>query len=187
MNPVRGVPGLRGQPGAPALVGSAHAWLSPDEGYRYALTRVWDDQAPVACFVLCNPSTADAFTEDPTLRRCLGYARRLGAGGLLLLNAFALRATDPRALYRHPDPVGPLNDAVLAQALTSTPNLGPVIAGWGGHGKHLGRGDQVADLARTVGRPLFCLGRTKGGHPRHPLYLRADAPLLPYARSTGVR
>lgn len=164
----------------PALGEDATALFSPDRTYRYALTRRWDDR-PMAAFIMLNPSTADAFVEDATVRRCITRARRLGAGGLLVLNLFGLRSTNPDRLYTHPDPVGPDNDWTILGLLSDDQDpVGPVICAWGAHGAHLGRAARVLGLiAPYVAQPL-CLGLTRGGQPRHPLYLRSDVRPIAY-------
>jgi hypothetical protein len=124
-----------------------------------------------------NPSTADESLDDPTIRRCLSFARREICGGLVMLNLFAIRATDPKVMLRHSSPVGPQNDAVIQEYATSG---GIFVAAWGAHGPHLNRAMEVRTLLRSAGVPLYCLGRTKSGSPRHPLYLKADAPLSVY-------
>ena len=139
--------------------------------YRYTLERHWGAAKP-AVFVMLNPSTADAFTEDPTIRRCISFAKREGCGGLIVVNLFALRATDPKALYSHPDPVGPLNDGIVYEA---TRQGSPLIAAWGAHGVLHGRAEAVARLLEF--NDVMCLGATKDGHPRHPLYVPGDAAL----------
>lgn len=159
----------------------ASATFSPDRSYRYALTRRWDPTKPLAVWVMCNPSTADAFDVDPTIRRVISFSRAWQAGGLLVVNLFALRSTDPKVLYSHADPVGADNDAVIAWWLSiDAEPVGPVIAAWGVHGQHQGRAAQVASLleARKV-RPL-CLGVTKDGHPKHPLYVPNGTPTVDY-------
>lgn len=82
------------------------AVLSPCGRYRYELTRRWAP-GPLVGWVMLNPSRADAHTDDPTVRRCVGFAHRWGYGGLIIRNLYALRATDPAALADHLDPVGP--------------------------------------------------------------------------------
>lgn len=164
----------------------ATAAFSPCRAYRYALTRVWDPERPLAVFVMLNPSTADAFTVDPTIRRCLGFARSWAAGGLLVLNLFALRSTDPTALYAHPDPVGPDNDLVIAEWFSTAAALdGPVICAWGVHGALAGRAQRVGQLLRAQGVRALCLGTTKGGHPRHPLYVPAAVTAVEYRGAEG--
>lgn len=147
--------------------------------HRYLLTHRWGPATdPLAVFILLNPSTATATVDDPTVRRCRGFARREQCGALMILNLFALRATDPQALTRHPDPVGEHNDRFLT-ACTAAAD-GPVIAGWGTHGHLHHRATTVAVQLRQAGVALLCLGRTTSGQPRHPLYLPRTAPLQPW-------
>jgi hypothetical protein len=110
------------------------------------------------------PSTADATADDPTIRRCIGYARRWGYGMLLVGNLFALRSTDPRQLYDHPEPVGPDNDASLHEIVS---NAERTIAAWGTHGTLHGRGYEVTEQLDVT---LYALDTTQDGHPNHPLY-----------------
>lgn len=163
-----------------ALDESATAVWSPDRVYRYGLTRCWDDQRPMACFVMLNPSTADAFRLDPTVRRCVGFARAWDAGGLLVLNLFGLRSTSPRALYSHDDPVGPDNDTIITQCLDGWWGaLWPVVAAWGFHGRLFGRDTEVLGLIRGRHTPM-ALGLTVDGTPRHPLYVNGSTTPTPY-------
>lgn len=160
--------------------GTAAAVFDPAREYRYLLTRIWDPTRPPAVFVMLNPSTADAMDDDPTIRRLAGpngFARRMGAGGLVVVNLFALRSTDPRALRHHPDPVGPLNDAFIRQATT---NASAVVVAWGAAGVEHERGPRVTDALAGRGVALQCLGTTSTGQPRHPLYLPKDAVLETY-------
>jgi hypothetical protein len=157
----------------------ATAVFSGRRTHRYALTRWWDADRPAAVFVMLNPSTADAFTVDPTVRRCIGFAQRWGAGGLVVLNAFALRSTNPKALYTHPDPVGRLNDAVIADYVRRYAGVRVVVA-WGQHGTHLDRAGRVVRVLSSVGAQPVCLGVTKSGQPRHPLYAPGDAEPNPW-------
>ncbi len=143
------------------------------EAYRYLLSRVWDAQGKRALFVMLNPSTATEVQNDPTIERCERRARRLGFGAMQIANIFAFRATDPKVMRAAADPVGPENDAVLHDALaTARPDL--VLCAWGAHGAHLGRGAAVAQMLRLSGVPLWHLGLTAAGHPRHPLYIGYD-------------
>lgn len=144
--------------------------------YRYTLIRTWDAAGPRIAFCLLNPSTANARRDDPTIRRCLGFARAWGYGSLEVVNCFALRATDPRELARAADPIGPANDAAIRRAAR---RAAMTVAGWGAHGALLGRGQRVRGLLGRAGTPVVCLGTTAAGHPRHPLYLPADAHLTP--------
>ncbi|MEO1129171.1 MAG: DUF1643 domain-containing protein [Planctomycetota bacterium] len=144
--------------------------------YRYSLLRVWNDDAPRCCFVALNPSTADAQSNDPTVRRCIGYAQDWGYGSLEVVNIFSLRSTDPAVLRTHPDPVGPGNDRAIRRAAS---RAALVVAAWGSHGTIGDRDARVLRLLRAVCTPM-ALALTAAGQPRHPLYLRADlrpAPL----------
>jgi len=144
------------------------ALYSDCERYRYALTRVWDASGPRLLFIMLNPSKATERQNDPTVERCERRARVLGYGALRVMNIFAWRETDPKQLRRAADPVGQKNDALLLEGLSWADR---VIAGWGVHGDHLGRGPEVEALLRGAGGDLFCLGLSKAGHPRHPLYI----------------
>jgi hypothetical protein len=146
--------------------------------YRYRLTRVWDATLRPACFVMLNPSTADALQDDPTIRRCVGFARAWGCGGIVVVNLFAWRATDPRELWMAADAEGPDNDRHITEAVIE---CHPVIAAWGVGGRMGFRDQDVLRLIQSAGRPWpLCLGRTKGGHPRHPLYVPADTMPVPF-------
>lgn len=137
---------------------------------RYSLTGGDVAATPerAVLFVMLNPSTADELEPDPTVRRCMGFARSWGATDLLVANLFALRSTDPAALKSHPNPIGPLNDAVFSDL----PRSCTIIAAWGAHPMAKDRAKRVVEL---IGRPLFALGVTKDGHPRHPLYMPAKS------------
>lgn len=144
----------------------AGATFSDDRTYRYRLWRIWSEIEPAVAFCMLNPSTADETKEDPTIRRCIGFAKSWGYGGVVIVNLFALRSTDPKALYSHPDPVGPDNDGHISSVRETVPEM---IAAWGAHGKFMGRGGAVF---RTV--PMKTLAWTSDGQPRHPLYLKGN-------------
>lgn len=147
------------------------AVYSPCESYRYALTRVWDGAGKRALFVMLNPSTATEYQNDPTVERCEKRARALGFGSFHVANIFAWRATDPKNMRAQADPVGPDNDAAI---LAATAQAQQIICAWGSHGAHLDRGAAVERLLRGTGQPLFHLGLTQGGMPKHPLYIGYD-------------
>jgi len=163
--------------------GTDTASFSSDRVYRYVLTRTWGEAPPVV-WVMLNPSTADCFTDDPTIRRVRNFTHRLApeAGGLAVVNLYGLRATDPNELWRHPDPVGPSGDYYLG---SRTIGAELVIAAWGTHGARNGRGAQVTAALTDAGVKLMCLGTTVDGHPRHPLYLHGDTELEPYLGGGG--
>ncbi len=145
--------------------------------YRYLLTRVWDAGGRRVLFVMLNPSTATEVQNDPTVERCERRARALGFGALRVTNIFAWRDTDPREMRAAADPVGPVNDAAIRD---SAGWADMIIAAWGTHGSHLGRGAQVEGLLRATGRPLHVLGVTQAGHPQHPLYIGYDRQPVPW-------
>lgn len=160
----------------------ADAHLSECGKYRYWLSRAWDDKLPVVCWVMLNPSTADAKDDDPTIRRCVNFARSWNAGGIYVVNLFAFRSPDPAALGGAKDPVGPMNDYFVHQCAAGG-RFGKkrlaVVAAWGAHGNFRDRDQAVLALLRDSGVTPQCLGLTKSGQPRHPLYVGAEQPLLP--------
>lgn len=135
--------------------------------FRYELRRVWDKNKPLVLFVGLNPSTADGQEDDNTSKKCIAYAKSWGYGGLVMANLFALRSTDPAALWTADDPVGPKNDAWLKKLIGSASK---VVCAWGSAGVYRNRDAAVLKL---VPKP-YCLVRLKSGHPGHPLYKRAD-------------
>ncbi len=145
----------------------SEAVYSPCESYRYLLTRVWAP-GPRALFVMLNPSTATEVQNDPTVERCERRARVLGFGAFRVTNIFAFRATDPKVMRAASDPVGPGNDSAIGESLAWADK---VICAWGNHGLHLARGKQVEAMLRQSPLPLFHLGLTGQGQPRHPLYV----------------
>ncbi len=144
------------------------AVYSDCERYRYALTRIWDEVGSRVLFVMLNPSTATEIRNDPTVERCERRARALGFGAFRVCNIFAWRATDPREMRAADDPVGPENDAAILEGADWADRI---ICAWGTHGAHLDRGPAVERLLRGTGRPLYHLGLTRAGHPKHPLYI----------------
>lgn len=142
--------------------------------YRYWLERKLSSPIKNTCvFIMLNPSTADAELDDPTIQRCKGFADRFQCGSLIVVNLFAYRATKPVAMYAATDPVGPENDKFIAKALALP---GIKLVGWGSH-KTFDRAAKVKELAAWHRVELCCLGKTKNGSPRHPLFVEAIAPL----------
>jgi hypothetical protein len=139
--------------------------------YRYELRRCWGSALPnhQVGFVMLNPSTADADQDDPTIRRCVAFAKAWGYGGIVVRNLYALRATDPAELWTHPDPIGSHNHTFLANCLTDA----LTVCAWGAHGARNNRARDFSSWFREFGRPLYHLGLTAAGQPRHPLYLKA--------------
>lgn len=139
---------------------------------------------PKRCvFVMLNPSTADGNEDDPTIRRCVNFAKQWGFDRLEVVNLFAYRATDPKqmlAVSPDIDPVGFENQAAVREALD---HAGLIVCAWGAHGGHLGQDETMLgwiEADNWCDAPVVALGLTKDGHPRHPLYLRADAPRAPF-------
>jgi hypothetical protein len=151
--------------------GLATATFEVSRRYRFRLSRIWDPDGPRVCFVMLNPSTADALALDPTVRRCAGFARDWGAGSFEVTNVFALRSTDPAGLKDVGDPVGRDNDeAIVAAALAAD----QVVCAWGTQASHLGRHREVLGVLLDAGVAPFALRLTKSGFPGHPLYLPRD-------------
>lgn len=159
---------------------TSSAILSDCKSYRYRLERRWDMERPRVAFVMLNPSTADANLDDPTIRRCIGFAKAWGFGGLIVGNLFALRSTDPKALYSHSEPIGPDNDRHL---LTIADDVDQIICAWGTNGALHGRGKAVVRMLR--GRNMLALKVTSDGSPGHPLYLPAAAQRQTYHVGEG--
>ncbi len=129
------------------------AELSPCQKYRYALWRRWSatPETNLLVFIGLNPSTADAINDDPTIRRCIGFAKSFGFGGVMMLNAYAFRATKPALMKKAADPNGPLNDETLRQYGNAA---AMVIAAWGNHCPH----DRQESVIKLIGRDIHCLG-----------------------------
>lgn len=145
--------------------------ISPSGAWRFSLTRVWDEARPHCCFIMLNPSTADDTVDDPTVRRCISYADKWGYGGLVVVNLFAFRATDPKEMKASRAPIGPHNDIVI---LEQARNADIVVCAWGAHGEFLDRGAHVKHMLDDAGVWLYYLKLNKNGQPAHPLYLKAE-------------
>lgn len=143
--------------------------------YRYSLTRTWDESLPRVCFVMLNPSTADANVDDPTIRKCIGFAKRWGCGGINVVNLYAWRATDPRELKGLQIGSIPENSAAIRTAMCEL-----TVCAWGAVCPRKDLDIQVTRVlcaANLRGIALKCLGYSKNGHPRHPLMLAYATPL----------
>lgn len=153
--------------------------FSPCRQYRYSLFRIWDSTKPYTLFVCLNPSTADETNDDPTVRRCIDYSRRWGYGGFCMSNIFAYRATLPKDMKAHPEPIGADNDEWLKRLAR---NAGIVVCAWGKNGKHLQRDNTVLEILQPIA-DLHYLKLTNDGMPYHPLYLPAS--LMPQRFNTS--
>tara|TARA_B000000609_G_C24097462_1_gene306402 strand:+ start:85 stop:597 length:513 start_codon:yes stop_codon:yes gene_type:complete len=150
-----------------------------DRIYRYGLWRIWNEKLPKVLFIGLNPSTATETKNDPTIRRCIRYARDWGYGGYIMGNIFAYRSTDPKLMKKADDPVGPQNNTWLIK-LNKEADL--TIAAWGNHGEFKNRYKEVIKLIPN----LHCLKITKNGNPSHPLYLpQSLKPIIFNIKSTS--
>ena len=163
----------------------AGAEFSPDGLHRYRLWRRWGDGRLLYVIGL-NPSTADAQHNDPTVRRCIGFAERWGFDGLMMLNLFAFRATDPIQMRKACDAIGPRNINTLSEQCQTALALGSgILCAWGSHGSYLGMGERVRNGFELGGVPAACFGLTKNGQPLHPLYIRSEALVVPFTGDGG--
>jgi hypothetical protein len=155
------------------------ALISKCELYRYWLLRQWDWDLRPACFVLLNPSTADAEKNDATVRKCMGFARRWGNGGIEIVNLFAFRSRDPKKLITAKAPVGPDNDRCIDEVILA---CSPVVLGWGNSIPKACRSrvDDVLKRLKARGVLPVCLGITGKGQPQHPLFVKYETPLIPF-------
>lgn len=147
--------------------------------YRYDLSRTWDPALPVGLFIGLNPSTADGEKDDPTIRKEIGFGKRWGWGGFVKLNMWPFRSTWPKDVWAAADPVGPLGDGVLRDAVGYP--WAAIVAAWGAqkHPRFIAREAQLRLMfegvqLHSIGAPSF------GGHPRHPLYLPYESELQPW-------
>lgn len=145
------------------------AQISPCEKYRFSLWRVWDETLPQCVFVGLNPSTADATKDDPTIRRCCGFSMSHGYGGLTMLNLWAYRATDPDELSGTVTNEEKINEDTIVRICGQVPR---VVAAWGSHAM-ASRQEAIIPLVKE----WWCLHKTKGGFPGHPLYLKSTSQL----------
>lgn len=160
---------------------SGTAEISPCGRYRYVLRRRWTDYPShnkTAVFVMLNPSTADASKDDPTIRKCVGFAKRWGLDGIAVVNLFAWRSPNPGDLLLADEPIGPENDKWISE-VTSDPHAS-VFAAWGSHGEiHRAR---VRAVCALIPAAMRCLALSMSGQPRHPLMLSYKAVPQPWER-----
>ena len=143
------------------------AKLSDCRKYRYALWRIWDSEKPYTLFIGLNPSTADETKDDPTICKCVNYAKDWGYGGLCMANLFAFRATYPSEMKEAQDPIGPENDAWLKRLAK---DAGVIVGAWGNHGVFRERSKIVASMLPNI----KCLKQNVTGEPAHPLYQKCS-------------
>jgi hypothetical protein len=152
------------------------ALLDPTGAYRFLLSRVWDTDRARVCWIMLNPSKADARRDDNTIRQCISFSKSWAFGSLEVVNLFALISTDPAMLRGAHDPVGEGNDNYIREAAGRARKI---VCAWGAGGALFGRSREVIDLCRPLGK-LWCIGTTKTGHPWHPLRKSLELPLIPF-------
>jgi hypothetical protein len=156
---------------------SKAAVISDCGAYRYVLRRGCVHGSGYANFIMLNPSVADAYNDDPTIRRCISYGRNWGYADIIVTNLFALRSTDPRALKSHPDPIGPDNDRYIIEAAKGACE---VICAWGAEPMAEGRAPVILGMLRNLGIIPRVLGFTKSGQPLHPLFKPGHLEATPW-------
>jgi hypothetical protein len=149
--------------------------------YRYLLRRTWNHDRPRALFIMLNPSTADAEIDDPTIKSCIRLSKGLGYGSLEVVNIFGWRAADPDELPKQADPIGPMNERIVAAAIM---RCDVVICAWGANAMAQRKANFLCNLIRSYRPAVYCLGTTKSGSPKHPLYIKSGTPLMMFRPST---
>lgn len=157
-----------------------HVHFDASGTYRYSLERHWDEDGSRLVIIMLNPSQADHCNDDPTIRRCSSLARTWGFSHVEVVNLFAYRTPYPQQLLQVSNPVGPENDDYLTRACQKAEH---VLLAWGNHGSLLGRDRFVLNLLKPFQLKFCHLGLNITGCPRHPLYVRRDAQLLPWSNS----
>jgi hypothetical protein len=152
------------------------AIISECKRYRYQLWRIWDRTQPKVLFIMLNPSTANAEKDDPTIKRCISFAKSWGYGGLYVGNLFAYRSTDPKGLLVAEDIGGTdgLNHWIQMSNLSES-----VICAWG-NSSLIQKLKPRLELLKTLDKPLFCIQTSKDGTPKHPLYLKMKQKPIPF-------
>ena len=151
---------------------NADAILSADRNYRYVLSRIWDEKKAMVVFIGLNPSIADENIDDPTIIRCINFAKSWGYGGLFMLNLFAFRATKPSDMFNQVDPIGIENDKYIEEYSNKADK---VICAWGNHGRYMQRSQDILNQIDNA----YYLKLNKSGEPAHPLYLKLELnPIL---------
>lgn len=152
--------------------------FSPCRRYRYTLWREWDMLNSTYLMVIgLNPSTADETQDDPTIRRCIDFAKRWGYGALCMTNLFAWRDTQPSNMKTAENPAGEENQHHM---LSCAPGAGVVLAAWGKHGRFRHQDLTVSQWLSSIGVQLYCLRQNKDGSPEHPLYIPANTKPVPF-------
>ena len=143
------------------------AILSKDRKYRYVLSRIWNDSEPMIMFIGLNPSTADEKEDDPTIRKCIDFAKNWGYGGFYMLNLFAFRATHPEDMFKENEPIGKDNDKYIKEY---SKKCDKVMCVWGNNGVYKNRSKEVLEMLDNA----YYLKLNQTGEPAHPLYLKSE-------------
>lgn len=154
------------------------AVLSECSQYRYSLSRIWDETKPIIGFIALNPSTADHVEDDRTISRCINFSKLWGFGGFYMLNLFAYRATKPSDMMQSDSPIGSENNKYI---LELNNKVEKIVVCWGDKGRHKSRAREVIKLLSN--NDLYCISINNSGEPKHPLYIKGDAKLMPYNTS----
>jgi len=149
------------------------AIISEDGKYRYSLSRIWDESKPYVLFICLNPSRANEIDDDPTLKKCIAYAKKWGYGGVKIGNLFAFRTPYPKEMFKEKYPIGPKNDYWIDRLCSKA---GCVVAAWGEHGVYRERGNEVLS---KLSSPNY-LTLLKNGQPGHPLYKKTGLKPKPF-------
>lgn len=152
---------------------SSSAIFSDNRIYRYALTRIWDKKLPSIMIIGLNPSTADESENDPTIRRCIGFAKKWGYGKLYVTNLFAYRATYPKNLFEYSEPIGDENDYWISKLLKE---VDTVVLAYGNSGKYRNRDKEILNLVQNP----YCIKTSKANMPVHPLYMKYTDKAIRY-------
>lgn len=166
------------------LFNKSEAIFSPDRKYRYVLRRTWDERLVHMVFIMLNPSDANEDKDDSTIRRCIGFAKREGFGGIEVVNLFAKVSSIPHpAKGWTPGDIGPENNEHLLKTISL--QIGRIVVAWGANAPNW-RVDELDELFKLKGIHVYCLGVTKDGCPRHPLYVRADEQMQGWSQREGL-
>ena len=150
--------------------------------HRYLLTRTWDSEKKSVLFIMLNPSTANGETNDPTIRRCINFAKAWGYGSLEVVNLFSLVSSDPKKLLTVKNSIGEDNDSFILEAADSADKI---IVAWGAFPEARRRAAKVLNMLSEMGCEAHCLGMSRGGQPKHPLYLPKDVGVVRYVGMKG--
>lgn len=143
--------------------------------YRFILWRYWDEK-PRVLFIGLNPSTANEIQNDPTIRRCAGFAEKWGYGGMYFCNLYSYVSTNPRALSDK-EAIHSANNPAIAMA---TKLVVLTVVAWGDGVELVENGSLVAENVKNIISAPMCFGLTQKGNPKHPLYLSGEAELVDY-------